>query len=205
MKHDTIPGRVYAIRCKAPTTVKCSRNGVDYTLISHPGDESEMYFTAISTNIIITSSGSYALQETFNAAPAASSGGGGAFDPAELQRKVVEVDRNGPFSDPYYYYTESDNRTIVRVTISEGAAYSAVLALPSVGKSYEMVFEITPLAENAQVIFGNDLGTPEWQWVDQAPKPTAWVVGKTYCFTVVYMDGVTAPIVALSYTRNAQS
>ncbi len=203
MKHDTIPGRVYAIRCKTPTTVTCSRNNEDYTLVSHPGDESEMHFTAISTTVTITSSGSYALQETFNAAPAASSGGGGAFDPAELQRKVETFVCSNEVTD-YVDYSESDNRSIIRVSADGTKVFSAILAKPSAGKSYEIVFEFTPLSSSVNFIFGGDLANPEWQWVDQAPKPTAWEVGKTYCFTVLYIDEVTAPLVALSYTRTAQ-
>ncbi len=204
MKHDTIPGRVYAIRCKAPTTVTCSRNKEVYTLLSHPGDESEMYFTAISTSVSITSSGSYALQETFNSAPTASSGGGGDFNPSELQRKVKTYVCTNEVTD-YVDYSQTDDRSIIRVSADGTKVFSAIFAKPSEGKSYEVVFEFTPLSSTTNFNFGGDLGVPEWQFVDQAPKPTSWEVGKTYCFTVLYIDGITAPLVATSYTRDIQA
>ncbi len=201
MNHSTIPGRTYVIRCKAPANVTCTRNDVEYPLVTHPGDEQEMCFTAISTSVDITCDGDYALQEAFNSALALmSQGGGSIFDASVLQRKVIALEK----SEMYHYYSEADHGTVVRVSVGADEAFAPVLDFPSKGKSYEMVFEITPLAETSQAWLGGEVGTPEWQFVDQAPKPSSWEVGKTYCFTVLYMDGVTRPLVATSYTRDAQ-
>ncbi len=76
--HETIPGRSYCIRATSSTTVTTTREETTYTLATHPGDGSELYFTAISPEIEVDSAGKYAIQELFSAAPLAFAGGGGS-------------------------------------------------------------------------------------------------------------------------------
>ncbi len=77
--HKTIQGRGYALRSTGNATVTATRDDTTYTLASHTGQEGEVYFTAIGTEVSITASDAYVLQELFNAAPLASAGAGGGI------------------------------------------------------------------------------------------------------------------------------
>ncbi len=171
------------------------------TLLSTYGGEQDD-FVAIGEITTITSASEPSFTPVLHDFSVTASGNGGTGGDGQALRSVVNLSPEDV--EGYINLDESNDGTLYRVSLGAGQVLAPRLTPPSTGRSYELIFEVTPSAEDADVVFGGEEGDPEWQFVIEAPMPTSLELGKTYCFSVIYMDGVIRPLVATSYTREAQ-